>query len=205
MAPLRYLALGDSYTIGTGASDADQAFPSWLQRWLREASGVEVILQNPAVNGYTTNDLIERELPQVIHSPDLCTILIGANDIVQGKSADGYRHNLARIYDFADRFALPVGRVVAVSVPDFSVTPAAPSFGEPPAVLARIEAFNAIAREEASSRGFPYVDLMAVSRSGSGRPGWLSDDGLHPGDDQYRAWADHIWPLVRQVWIAAAA
>ena len=48
---LRYLALGDSYTIGTGASDDAQAWPSII------ASRLGAELTNPAVNGYTTLDL----------------------------------------------------------------------------------------------------------------------------------------------------
>lgn len=205
MSPIRYLALGDSYTIGTGASEESRNFPSWLARRLEEEGGVRVALQNPAVNGYTSRDLIDRELPQVIRKPDVCTILIGANDVVQGLSTDLYRHNVGRIYDFARGFALPAGRVGALSIPDFSVMPAAVSFGAPPALSHRIDAFNAAAREQAERRGFPWIDLTDLSRSGAGRPGWAADDQLHPADAQYRAWADWIWPRLRSGWITAAS
>lgn len=205
MPPIRYLALGDSYTIGTGASDEAHNFPSGLARRLEEAGRVQVVVQNPAVNGYTSRDLIDRELPQVIRKPDLCTILIGANDVVQGLDAHLYRLSLGRIYDFARRFELPVGRVAALSIPDFSVMPAAASFGAPPALSARIDAFNAVVREEAERRGFAWIDLTELSRSGVARPDWAADDQLHPADAQYRAWADWIWPRLRSAWIAAAS
>lgn len=62
---IRYLALGDSYTIGTGASRESRNFPSRLATTLEEVTGVRVELRNPAVDGYTTNDLIRAELPEL--------------------------------------------------------------------------------------------------------------------------------------------
>ena len=54
--------------------------------------GRAVLLRNPAVNGYRTDDLIAEELPLVAaFVPTLVTILIGANDIVAGSSDDRYR------------------------------------------------------------------------------------------------------------------
>jgi lysophospholipase L1-like esterase len=31
--------------------------------------------------------------------------------------------------------------------------------------------------------------VTTLSREGMGRAGWVPGDGLHPGDEQYRAWA----------------
>ena len=62
---VRYLALGDSYTIGTGASDESRTWPAILSKRLVEATGRQVELTNPAVNGYTTLDLIRHEMPYV--------------------------------------------------------------------------------------------------------------------------------------------
>src|SRR5947209_16956410 len=95
---IRYLALGDSFTIGTGITP-DKAFPAMLAaRWRTAGHGVELL--NPAVNGYTTDDLIARELPHVpVFKPTFVTLLIGANDIVRGGSDDKrYRGQLRRIY-----------------------------------------------------------------------------------------------------------
>jgi len=80
---IRYLALGDSFTIGTGTTP-DKAFPALLAgKW--RAAGRAVELLNPAVNGYTTDELITRELPHVaVFRPTFVTLLIGANDIVRG-------------------------------------------------------------------------------------------------------------------------
>jgi len=186
---LRYLALGDSYTIGTGASDESHSWPSIIAR------RVPAELTNPAVNGYTTEDLIRDELPLVeTVRPDLVTVLIGVNDLVQGRGPDGYRRSLRTIYD-----AVSKRRVVAVSIPTWSYVPAAADFGGSEQVERLTTAFNEVARDEALARGFAWVDLGPVSTSGIGREGWVASDRLHPGDVQYAMWADVIWPAVREL------
>lgn len=184
---MRYLALGDSYTIGTGASDPSHSWPSII------ASRLGAELTNPAVNGYTTLDLIREELPYLERvKPDLVSILIGVNDLVQGRSIDQYRQSLATIYDAID------GRpVVAVSIPTWSYVPAAADFGGAESVERLTEDFNDVARGQATTRGFAWVDLGPVSTSRIGSSGWIASDQLHPGDAQYAAWADVIWPVVR--------
>jgi lysophospholipase L1-like esterase len=184
---LKYLALGDSYTIGTGASDGAQAWPSIIARRL----GAE--LTNPAVNGFTTEDLIRDELPLFARlRPELVTVLIGVNDLVQGRTPDAYRRSLVQIYE-----AIADARVVGVSIPTWSYVPAAADFGGPEHVDRLTRLFNEVARAEAESRGFGWVDLGAASTSAVGTDGWIASDQLHPGDAQYAAWAEVIWPAVR--------
>ena len=187
MRAVRYLALGDSYTIGTGASDESRSWPAIV------AARLPAELTNPAVNGCTTEDLIRDELPLVeVVNPDLITVLIGVNDLVQGRSLDQYRHSLATIYD-----AIEDRPVVAVSIPTWSYVPAAAGFGGVERVERLTGEFNDVARGQAIARGFAWVDLGPVSTSRIGAPGWIASDRLHPGDAQYAAWADVIWPAVR--------
>jgi lysophospholipase L1-like esterase len=201
VAALKYLALGDSYTIGTGASDDSRSFPSLLARRLSEQTGRNVDITNPAVNGFTTLDLIERELP-LLQSvrPDLASVLIGVNDLVQGRRAYQYRSSLIEIYDEVALLGLLAGRVVAVSIPNWSVVPAARDYGELELIRHLTDSFNDVAHEEADSHGFSWVDITAASISGLGSAGWISDDDLHPGDRQYAAWTEVIWHGVRDAW-----
>ena len=186
---MRYLALGDSYTIGTGASSDANAWPSIV------ASRLRADLTNPAVNGYTTEDVIREELPLFrTLKPELVTVLIGVNDLVQGRTPDAYRKSLRAIYD-----EVKDARVVAVSIPTWSYVPAAADFGGAMHVERLTGTFNAIAREEAEARGFAWVDIGPVSTSGIGSRGWIASDQLHPGDAQYAAWAEVIWPVVERV------
>jgi len=118
-----------------------------------------VVLRNPAVNGYRTDDVIAEELPLVApFRPTLVTVLIGANDIVAGSRDERYRERLRVIY--ADlRAKAPDAAVYALPQPDWSLSRAGAAFGEPAAIAARIERFNTIAREEAEHAGASYVDI----------------------------------------------
>ncbi len=199
--PIKYLALGDSYTIGTGASDESHNYPSIVARRLSEVTGRKVDLTNPAVNGFTTVDLIDRELRYVRGlKPQLVSVLIGVNDLVQGRTPDQYRASLKRIYDAVASLQLPAGRVAAISIPNWSVVPAARDFGDPARLRNLTETFNAIAKEEAESRGFAWVDVTAASTSKPDSPGWISSDRLHPGDAQYAAWAEVMWEALKTSW-----
>ena len=191
---MRYLALGDSFTIGTGTTP-DRSFPAMLvTRWWD--TGLECDLRNPAVNGYTTDDLIRVELPLVkAYAPDLVTVLIGANDIVAAlreavvaaPAEQRYARQLRRIHERitadapkATRFGLPQ--------PDWSLTAAGASFGDPANIAKAIERFNEIARQEAERTGGSYVDIFPLMREQM-RKGMTAPDGLHPSAAAYAEWA----------------
>jgi lysophospholipase L1-like esterase len=192
---VRYLALGDSFTIGTGTTP-ERSFPAVLvRRWKRV--GLECELSNPAVNGYTTDDLIRDELPLIERFvPDVVTVLIGANDlvaalrsdaVVRGAAEDRYRGQLRRIHARIAAVA-PAARRFALPQPDWSLTPAGASFGDRGAIARSIERFNEIAREEIEVAGGAYVDLFPLMREQM-RRGMTAPDGLHPSAEAYAAWA----------------
>ena len=202
-AAVRYLALGDSYTIGTGASDESRSWPAILSKRLVEATGRQVELTNPAVNGYTTLDLIRHEMPYVQRlKPDLMTILIGVNDLVRGRNESFYSASLTQIYDQVAALGLPAGQVAAVSIPAWWYAPAAADFGGADNVRRLTDTFNGVAENEARAHGFTWVDIGEASTSSIGIAGWTASDGLHPGDAQYAAWADAIWAVVSEAWSA---
>lgn len=196
---MRYLALGDSFTIGTGTTP-DRSFPAMLVSAWSEA-GIECDLRNPAVNGYTTDDLIREELPLVgAFSPDLVTVLIGANDIVaalrertlQSAAEDRYRRQLRRIYERI-RADAPAARVVGLPQPDWSITPGGSAFGAPSDLATIIERFNEIARQECERAGGTYIDIFPLMREQM-RTGMIAPDGLHPSAAAYRQWACALKP-----------
>jgi acyl-CoA thioesterase-1 len=197
---IRYVALGDSYTIGTGLEDEARSFPSLLAERLTKETGIDVALANLGVNGYTTTDLIREELPVARDlRPGLVTILIGANDLVQRSTEAAYRSRLAEIYDALTGLPLPPAMVVSVSTPDFSALPGATPFGAANDLRTRIDAFNRIAQSEAATRGFHFADISAITREVNRDNDWLAADGLHPGPAQHRAIADQLWRLLGPV------
>ena len=120
---LRYVALGDSYTIGTSVAPADR----WPDRLVAALGGDPPALElvaNLAVNGSTSADLLWKELPMLARlDPEFASVLIGVNDVVQGVPAAIYGSNVAAILD-ALGARLPAGRIVTVGIPDYTVTPA---------------------------------------------------------------------------------
>jgi acyl-CoA thioesterase-1 len=184
--PERFLALGDSFTIGTGTTP-DRSFPAVLTRIWTER-GRSVVLSNPAVNGYTTDDLIHDELPLVASfQPTLVTLLIGANDIVRGTTEDRYRQQLRLIHERLDADGSDA-RVVALPQPDWSLSPAGSGYGDLAAIARTIERFNEIARDEAGRAGALWVDLFRLMRE-QGRKKMFASDGLHPSAEAYAEWA----------------
>jgi acyl-CoA thioesterase-1 len=184
--PERFLALGDSFTIGTGTTP-DRSFPAVLARLWTER-GRDVVLSNPAVNGYTTDDLIRDELPLVASfQPTLVTLLIGANDIVGASTEERYREQLRVIHEQLDADASDA-RVIALPQPDWSLSPAGGGYGDLTALARTIARFNEIARDEAGRAGALWVDLFRLMRE-QGRKKMFASDGLHPSAEAYSEWA----------------
>jgi lysophospholipase L1-like esterase len=185
---IRYLALGDSFTIGTGSSP-DLAFPSQLKRLLLK-KGVDVRLENVAVNGYSTNEVIARELEALTRfKPDTVTLAIGANDIVRGDNETKYRENLKVIFKAIAKAG--VKRVFVLPQPDWSQSPIAAGFGDPSELRSRIEAYNAILADEARQAGATYVDLFPQFVE-QAKQGLIAPDGLHPSPKAYAFWAESL-------------
>jgi acyl-CoA thioesterase-1 len=143
------------------------------------------------VNGYRTDDLIAEELPLLTEfRPTLVTVLIGANDIVAGSSDERYREQL-RLIHARVRGDAPAAAVYALPQPDWSLSRAGTSFGEPSGIAARIERFNAIAREEAERARGSYLDIFPLMREQM-RRGMVAPDGLHPSAAAYAEWAEEL-------------
>ena len=168
LAPVvRYVALGDSYTIGTSVAVGER-WPDQLVAALRPAGPALDLVANLGVNGYTSGDLIRAELPPLAGlRPDLVSVLIGVNDVVQGVPAKAYDRNVERILDEVLRH-VPAGRVVAVAVPDYTVTPAGADYGEPIQRRAAIVERNATMATLAAARGIAFVDIFDLSSRAAG-------------------------------------
>lgn len=179
----RYLALGDSYTIGESVA-AKERFPMQLARELKMPEP-EII----AKTGWTTDELnaaIDKADP---HGPyDLVTLLIGVNNQYRGRSADQYRTEFTALLQRAIGFAGGKKRnVVVVSIPDWGVTPFAKDRDQ--AKIAReIDQFNAINREETLRAGARYIDITPFSRKAASDPSLVAGDGLHPSGKMYSEW-----------------
>lgn len=187
--PIRFLALGDSYTIGESV-EATERWPVQLATMLRE-SGFDV--DEPEIiarAGWTTDDLeaaISTADPRGAYG--LVSLLIGVNNQYRGRPLDEYRTEFRALLGRAIGFASGVpGRVLVLSIPDWGVTP----FGEGrerTRIGAEIDAFNAVNRTETECAGACYVDISQISRRAANQPSLTAADGLHPSGELYRGWA----------------
>lgn len=196
---VRYVALGDSYTIGTGAS-AESSWPSLLTKHLKE-KGISIeLVANPARNGFTTQDLIERELPVLISSrPTFVTVLIGVNDWVQGLDAKTFQKNLVHILDKVQSVLPDKSKFILITIPDFGVTPTGANYSGGRNISKGIAEFNTIILEEAKKRNLRSVDLFAVSKEMGKDRSLVAVDGLHPSAKEYATWEKLIYPVVYAV------
>lgn len=191
---IRYLALGDSFTAGTGNQPAD-AFPSRLASLWR-AHGRRVTLENLAVDGYTTEDVREHELPEVApFRPTFVTLAVGANDYVHGWSADVYRSQVRVLFRGIVDAGVAPNRIVSLPQPDWSLAPAARYFGDPRQIGADIVTFNAILRDEARAAGARYVDLYPLMHR-QAEAKMFARDGLHPSARAHAEWAAALYEQV---------
>lgn len=192
---LRYVPLGDSYTIGTSVAEAER----WPNQLVARVDELELV-GNPAVNGYTSADLINDELPQLdALRPELVSVLIGVNDVVQGVPDSQYAGNVAIILEEL-LTRLPPNRILCIATPDYTVTPSGAGFGDPAQQSDAIVRFNAILREACEQREISFVpEIFEISQAVLVDPSLVADDGLHPSGKQYSLWVDAIEPVVREL------
>ena len=192
---MRFVALGDSYTIGTSVAAAER-WPDQLVATLAPVAPTLELVANLGVNGYTSADLIRDEMPVVAGlRPDFVTLLIGVNDVVQGVAPATYAANIVAILDELLGL-LPAHRIVTVAIPDYTVTPAGSDYGDPRQQHDGIVTANATMSRLAADRGVAYIDIFDLSLRAAGDRSLVADDGLHPSGAQYAQWVDRILPVV---------
>ena len=207
MSTIRYLALGDSYTIGEGIDEPGR-WPLQLAARLR-ADGLA--LAPPRIlarTGWTTDELsAAMDAAEPLGQWDLVSLLIGVNNQYRGLPLADYTRGfdalLARAVALAGARA---GRVLVLSIPDWGVTPfARRELRSPRRIAAELDACNAAAAELCRARDIAFVDITGISRDGGDAPAMLADDGLHPSAAQYARWAEAALPVARALLAGATA
>jgi lysophospholipase L1-like esterase len=194
--PLRYLALGDSYTIGESVPEAER-WPVQLVAALRE-QGVNIA--EPEIiarTGWTTDELAAAITTVDPAGPyDLVSLLIGVNNQYRGRSEEEYRAQFVGLLETAVSLANnSPDRVFVVSIPDWGATPFAHRQNREE-IGAAIDAFNAINRAETEQRGIVYIDITEISRRALVDASLTADDFLHPSGEMYRLWVELMQPAV---------
>jgi acyl-CoA thioesterase-1 len=193
---IRYVALGDSYTIGTGAKESEN-WPSVLTKQLKENKIDIDLIANPSVNGRTTYGVIESGLPVFDKSnATFVTLLIGVNDWIQGVDTAEFRENLSYIINHVQSKLPDKSKMVLITIPDFSVTPSGKNYSRGRDVAKGLSEFNAIILSEAKKHNLKTADLYEISKKMKDNPDWIANDGLHPSAKGYTVWESQIYPVV---------
>lgn len=197
--PIRYVALGDSYTIGTGATK-ETAWPTVLTEHLKKNKINIELIANPARNSWTTQDLINSELPVFERAePTFATLLIGVNDWVQGINAATFKKNLIFILDKVQGKLPDKSKLILITIPDFGVTSTGARYSGGRDISKGISEFNTIILEEAKKRNLKTVDIFEVSKAMGKDASLVAPDGLHPSAKEYAIWETLIYPVAYQM------
>lgn len=198
--PLKYIAFGDSYTICTGTSGTEQHWPDLLAKHLTEAGAKTELVVNPSRNGYSTQNLIDHELPLLkTQALDLATLLIGVNDWVRQVDINTYHNNLNYCIDEIQKKLNNKKNLVLITIPDFGVTPQGALYGSGRDISAGISEFNSIIKGEAKKRGLLCVDIYPLSLQMKSNKDLVAADGLHPSAREYALWESLIFQEIKKL------
>lgn len=185
----RYLALGDSYTIGEGLPEGSR-FPDFLVGLLNAGFEKPEII---AVTGWTTSELKQGILeanPAGVYN--LVTLLIGVNNQYRGLRPDDYQQEFADLLNQAIGFAGGNrGHVIVLSIPDWGTTPFAEGRNREQ-IAKEIDQFNSINKAICSKEDISYCDITGLTRNQSLQH-LLVEDKLHYSAEMYRLWAEKVY------------
>lgn len=186
---IRYLALGDSYTIGQSV-EINERFPVQLTDSLRSR---DYTVFNPKIiarTGWRTDDLTAGiAAANITTTYDLVSLLIGVNNQYQGRPINVYRTEFRTLLEQAIGFAGgDTSKVFVLSIPDYGVTPFAGNNGQQ--ISAEIDAFNAVNLEITDSLNVQYFDITPISRMAENNTTLLAQDELHPSGKMYKMWVE---------------
>lgn len=192
--PTRYLALGDSYTIGEGVVEQER-WPVQLAARLREQG---IAIDSPRIiaqTGWTTDELAAAiDAAEPLGEWDFVTLLIGVNDQYRGYDVETYRAKFSILLNRT--IALAKGssdRVCVLSIPDWGVTPFGQTSGRDTIKIAHeLDAYNATSKAICAARGVTWIDITGLTRAFGTLPAMLAEDGLHPSAAMYGLWVQRL-------------
>lgn len=196
--PIKYLALGDSYTIGESVLESER-WPVQLVKNLKDKN-IEVEATILAKTGWTTDELAKAiSDTNLSESYDIVSLLIGVNNQYRGRSVENFREELIALLNTALAFAgNNQGKVFVVSIPDWGVTPFAQDRSRNQ-IAREIDLFNQICKEVCLINNVLFIDITDISRNVYKDEMLLAEDGLHPSGKMYSQWVDRILPNILEM------
>lgn len=187
----KFLALGDSYTIGESVPEQER-WPVQLAKAMTERGQKTDAPRIIATTGWRCDQLKKAiEDAKLTSDWGMVSLLIGVNNQYQKRTADSYAPEFEELLDMA--VTLAGGKkenVFVVSIPDYGYTP----FGKPKQaeITKAIDEFNSVNRTITDKKGIKYVEITDLTREGLTKPEYVAADGLHPSGKMYSLWVERI-------------
>jgi lysophospholipase L1-like esterase len=188
---LKYLALGDSYTIGESVAEHER-WPNQLEVLL---SSKGMTIDKPtiiAATGWRTDNLANAiRIANLKHGFDLVSLLIGVNNQYQGKPFDQYIADFGKLLNASIHLANgKTKNVFVVSIPDYGYTP----FGlkNKEKISKEIDQYNESAKRICEQLQVKHINVTEISRDAQRDPELVAADGLHPSGKMYALWSNKI-------------
>ena len=188
---VKFLALGDSYTIGESVV-ANDRWPAQLMDSLNTRGLEHEDYRIIAVTGWRTDNLRDAiEHAKIKNDYTLVSLLIGVNNYYQGKSVESYKPEFEELLQTAIRLAGGItSRVFVLSIPDYGYTPFGRNNQEE--ISKGIDAFNVANESITRKLGVKYINITDITRRGLREADLVAFDGLHPSGKMYAAWVERI-------------
>ena len=194
---IKYLALGDSYTIGQSVCETCR-FPIQLQTELKNNLSTKDVFTTTIIaqTGWTTTNLksaIATQNPS--NDYDLVTLLIGVNNQYQNKPFSLYEQEFPELVTTAITKAKGIkANVIVVSIPDYAYTP----FGNGnTAISTQIDTYNTFTENYCNQNNIKFVNITDITRLGLMQPNLVATDGLHPSELAYSKFVERILPKAK--------
>ena len=195
----KFLALGDSYTIGQSV-EVNERWPVQFLKELTATTNVIDTLQIIAQTGWRVDQLKEAMNSSDLEPPyGIVSLLIGVNNQYQGQNANDFRPEFIEILEKSLKLVENrTERLFVISIPDWGASPY--GFGFDRAKVSKeINEFNSVVKEESEKRGLRYFDITAISRRALIDRTLIASDGLHPSGKMYKLWVDMMIPEISKI------
>ncbi len=197
---IKYLALGDSYTIGTSVC-ATCNYPTQLQEKLSAELNSNINLDIIAQSGWNTTALIEAINNQDLSNDfDLVTLLIGVNNQFQQKPFDVYIVEFSILLNRAIQLANGnLNKVIVISIPDYAFSPYGQDEIDSQLVSNEIDTYNDFAKKTSESKNVKFLNITDITRRGLNDPTLVASDGLHPSEKAYAEFVERLLPICLEI------
>lgn len=201
--PMKYLALGDSYTIGEGVSEELRYPNQVVEKINKEGNQTWLPAKIIAKTGWTVDELeagIDEET--LLAEPyDLVTLLIGVNNQFRGRAVEEFKVDFEKILLRAIGFTGGLqNHVIVLSIPDWGITPFAINRkSDQEKIASEIDAYNQVCKEISEKYGVYYIDITEDYRDIGDQPEMLAEDGLHPSGKVYTRWTQKLLERIEEI------